>query len=128
MPTHYNFLPYPLFSSLVCYTTSGGNIMGLRDQLERKIQAKNQDIARLENEVREARSYIQGLQDALKMLPRDRDPAGLSKILRAGSDMAKTREFILKEGIPKHIDDILKALGKGKDQKASISGSLGNYV
>jgi hypothetical protein len=102
--------------------------MSLRGQLERKIQAKNQEIAKLESELLEARSYVQGLQDALKMLPRDNEAANLGKILRHGSDMAKTRERLLKEGKPMHIDDILKALGKGKEHKASISGSLGNYV
>jgi len=102
--------------------------MSLRGQLERKIQAKNQEIAKLESEVLEARSYVQGLQDALKLLPRDDDAGNLGKILRPGSDMAKARDRLLKEGKPMHIDEILKALGKGKDHKASISGSLGNYV
>ena len=101
--------------------------MTLRGQLERKIQAKNQEIAKLESELLESRSYVQGLQDALKLLPRD-DANNAGKILRPGSDMAKARERLLKEGKPLHIDEILKALGKGKEHKASISGSLGNYV
>jgi hypothetical protein len=102
--------------------------MGLKDQLERKIQAKNQEILKLENDLREARAYTQGLQDVIKMLPRDMGSTNLGRILRVGSDMAKARDFLLQEGKPMHINDILKFLGKGKAHRASVSGSLGNYV
>lgn len=102
--------------------------MGLRNQLERRIQAKNQEILRLDNELREARSYVQGLQDALRLLPRDGDSSNLGKMLRPGSDMAKAREALLKEGKALHIDVLLKGIGKGKEHKASVAGSLGNYV
>lgn len=42
--------------------------------------------------------------------------------------MAKARDALLKEAKPLHIDDLLKAIGKTKEHKASVSGSLGNYV
>lgn len=99
-----------------------------RIQLEKRIQAKTQEILKLENEIREARSYIQGLQDALKMLPRDTGSGDISRILRPGSDMAKARDAMLRSGKPMHINEILREIGKDKAQRASVTGSLGNYV
>jgi predicted RNase H-like nuclease (RuvC/YqgF family) len=103
--------------------------MSLKTQLERKIQSKTQEIADLEVKLREARAYIQGLQDVLRMLPRDgSEDRPVDQVLRAGSDMARAREAILRAGKALHISDIMKALGKDKANKASLGGSLSNYV
>jgi hypothetical protein len=51
-------------------------------------------------------------------------------VLRAGSEVARAREAILKAAKPLHVDEILKALGKpvNHNNKASLSGSIATYV
>lgn len=105
--------------------------MSIKNQLDRKIQAKAQEIAEIEGKLREAKAYLQGLQDIYRMLPKDgteeRKP---EQILRPGSDMAKARELLLKVGKALHISDILKGIGKevNKSNRVSVSGSLGSYA
>ena len=105
--------------------------MSIKNQLERKIQAKTQEINELEGKLREAKAYLQGLQDIYRMLPKDStDERKPEQILRPGSDMANAREMLLKAGKPLHISDILRGLGKevNKSNRVSVSSSLGSYA
>jgi hypothetical protein len=112
----------------------GRTHMAFRDELQRKIERKQQEIAELERDsqlqIASARAYLQALQDMLKSLPRDADGARPEHVLRPNSAVARTREAILAAQKPLHINDVLKALGRPTDSanKVSISGSLANYV
>jgi hypothetical protein len=111
--------------------------MDLRKELKRKIERKQGEIQQwqaesreLETKVREAVAYVSGLEETLKLLPREMLSEAATTSLRADSAVAKAREAILKAGKPLHINDILKALGKAvnHDSKASMSGSMGAYA
>jgi hypothetical protein len=111
--------------------------MDLRKELKRKIERKQGEIQQwqvegreLETRVREALAYVCGLEETLKLLPRETLSEAATTSLRADSAVAKAREVILKAGKPLHINEILKALGKAvnHDSKASMSGSIGAYA
>ena len=105
--------------------------MGIREDLQRKIERKRQEISEFEVKIKEANSYVQALEDMLKMLPREGVNAGAAaQYLRPNSGLAKAREAILKRGQPLHIIELLKALGRPVDRanKAGLSGSLAAYV
>jgi hypothetical protein len=105
--------------------------MGARSQIERKIQAKQQEIAEIEARIKEGEAYIQALQEVLRLLPKEESESRpAEQTLRSGSAVAKTRELLLRVGKPLHITEILKGIGKEntKSQRLSVSGSLRNYA
>jgi hypothetical protein len=113
-----------------------GGEMGLREQIQKKIDAKEQELNDLQNQIREGRAYIQGLQETLKIVGREQqdtfEASDRTKVavLRHGSLLSHAREAILKAGKPLHITSILKAIGKPDDKhnRISLSGSLAAYV
>lgn len=105
--------------------------MSIRAQLEKKIQAKTQEISQLETQIKEARAYVLGLQEAIKLLPREgAEDASADHIFRKGSDMDRTRELLRKAGKPLYLDDILRGIGKTNTRslRRSLSSSLNVYV
>ena len=105
--------------------------MNERRRIEDRIQKKAEEIEALEAQIRDARSYIQALQDVLKMLPRGAaSPRPSARTLRQGSATWKVREFILRKKGPAHISELLEALGREmtRGARASLSGSLAAYV
>ncbi len=105
--------------------------MGARSQVEKKIQAKQQEIAELEAKIQAAGSYIQAMQEVLRLLPKDdAEAGGAEQLLRHGSAMAHTRDLLLKAGKPLHITAILEGIGREntKSQRLSVSGSLRSYA
>src|ERR1700689_5162376 len=106
--------------------------MGVRQDFERKIAKKTQEIAELELQIRDARSYLQALQDSLKWIPRETLDGQKTNggNLRAGSFLAKAQDAIRKAGKPLHITELLAAIGKpiDKKNKISLSGSLASYA
>lgn len=104
--------------------------MNVAQELDKKIEKKQQDIAKQERDLDKEKAYLQALLDFRKTLPRDGVPAQITFTLRAGSDVAKVREVLQKEGKPLHIDELLRRLGKevAKKSKVSLGGSLGTYV
>ena len=102
--------------------------MNLRRDIEKKIERKQVEIRDWEMRVREANSYIQALQETLKMLPRE--AAAPSRTLRPGTSVAKAYEAIKKARKPLQINEILRAIGRAADKKnrLSLSGSLAHYV
>ena len=110
--------------------------MGLREEFQKRIDKKQQEIDELKRDfevkLKEANGYLQALQDSMKLLPKDAaaNSLGVSRTLRPGSALAKAREAILKAGHPLHILELLKAIGKPQDKKNRISlgGSLSGYV
>lgn len=108
--------------------------MQIRTQIEKKIAAKILEISEIEGQMREAKAYIAGMQEALKFIPRDNSEVVLEKSpelsLRYGSDMAKAYTFLKSIARPVYIDEILKGIGKevNKENRSTVSGSLGNYA
>lgn len=104
--------------------------MAARDELQKRIERKKAEIASLEAQVRDAKVYIQAMEDAIKVLPRELDDATIDTVLRPGSNVAKAREALQKAGKPMHILEILEAIGKETDpeSRAALSGSLAAYV
>jgi hypothetical protein len=104
--------------------------MGARENLQKLIDRKQAEIVRLEQELRDARVYIQAIQDSFKMLPREEGVGNAPAELRPGSALAQVQGFLRGEGSPQHISAILTFLGKPQDKKnrVSLSGSLGGYA
>jgi TolA-binding protein len=101
--------------------------MQIKRELERRIEKKQQEIAELKQQLGNAETYLEALQDTLKLLPKEGDK---EIVLRAGSDLARARDFIKSKGCPQHVNDILKGINKEPNNanKTSLSGSLGGYV
>ena len=104
--------------------------MSIKSRLNEKIKKKEQEIQEYETKIREAKSYLQALQDAMKLLPREDIGSFEKSILRPNSNIGKTHAFLKKVKKPMHVNEILKAIGKGttKKERVSLSGSLGWYV
>ncbi len=105
--------------------------MGLRDDLIRRIDRKRQEIHELESQIRTAQSYLQALEDTLKMLPREGTNDGQAgQYLRPHGTIAKARDAIRKAGHPLHVNELLQAVGKAvtRVNRSGLSGSLGAYV
>jgi len=105
--------------------------MGARAKVEDRIKKKEEEIQEYETRLREAKAYLLALQDTLKLLPRDNGTGSIGEnLLRKGSNVAKTYNFLKKLGKPAYIDEILEAIGKNitKKERVSLSGSLASYV
>lgn len=104
--------------------------MSIRRKIESNIRRKEEEIQELTDKLRAAQSYVQALQDTLKQLPKDASEYGSETYVRAGSKVAKALEVLKKNNKPMHVLEILKALGEEetRDNRASLSGSLGAYV
>jgi hypothetical protein len=110
----------------------------LRDRFEEKIRRKQLEIRHHENKIREAKIYLQALQDSIRLLPQEGDmaddlmiePSETVLTLRPKSNVAQTYQLLKKTGEPLYIDDILVGIGKEKSKKerASLAGSLSAYV
>lgn len=105
--------------------------MQLRRKLEAKIVDKIKEIDKLQLSIAQAEAYLEGLQDTLKMFPAEGVSLAISvPSLRAGSDLARVREILLKYGKSMHINEIIISLGKEitRNTKGALAGSLGAYV
>jgi hypothetical protein len=94
------------------------------------IEKAEEEQASLRNQIELKDAYIQGLKDTLRHFPKSPEKSNGQTALRAGSDIAKARNIILKEGKPMHIVEIVKRLGKEvtKQNKASLSSYIGSFV
>jgi hypothetical protein len=105
-----------------------------RRRIDERIEKKEQEIQELEMKIREAKAYIQALQDIVRFLPKDGDTAASSgdseSSLREGSYISDAKNAIQAAGKPLHVVEILKALGRDNNRKNRIgmSGSLAAYV
>ena len=110
--------------------------MDLRKELRRKIERKQAEIKQWEESIREltARTreglaYVSGLEETLKLLPKETaTDAGMA--LRPDSALSKARDIILRAGRPLHISELLKSLDRPvtHNTRAALSGSLAAYV
>ena len=105
--------------------------MGLKTKFEERIKRKELEIVEYETKIREARAYLQALQDSMKLLPKEQiGSMSGGGSLRPGSNVYKTYEYLKKIGKPAHINEILKILGKdvNSTEKVNLGSTLGSYV
>ncbi len=109
--------------------------MAFREQILSRIKRKEAEIQGHETKIREAKVYIQALQDVLKTLPitdssAEEVSASPEAILRPGSMVYKTYELLSNVGKPLHISAILEGIGEEptRQKKASLVSSLATYV
>lgn len=123
----YQFFLVFSFVSMV-YELCERNSMQVREQLQKLLERKQQEISDLELQIEKARAYMQALQDSMRFLPKDNGQGDVT--LRPGTALAKTRDLLRAAGKPLHITEILKALNEPLDKKhrLSLSGSLSAYV
>jgi len=105
--------------------------MGMREKLEDKINRKQQEILEFQAKIREAQAYIQALQDAAKLLPREEARHGTGEAaLRPGGSAHKAFQALRSAGKPLHVTEILKAIGmpNSKNNRLALGGTLGRYA
>ncbi|HET9179169.1 MAG TPA: winged helix-turn-helix domain-containing protein [Terriglobia bacterium] len=102
--------------------------MKIREQYQKLIDRKQQEILDLQLQIEKAKAYMQALQDTMRFIPKDESQEGV--LLRPGTALAQAREVLRKAGHPMHVNDILKALNKPPDKghRVSLSGNLSSYV
>lgn len=100
--------------------------MNTRDQFQKLLDRKQQEINDLQIQIERAKAYMQAIQDSIKLLPKDNGQGQIS--LRPGSALAKAQDILRNAGKPLHITEILKALNEKPDKRVSLSGSLSAYV
>jgi chromosome segregation ATPase len=113
----------------------------MRAKFDQKIRKKEQEIHELERQitelqqkVRDAKTYIQAVEDSKRLLPKDdgteHDLEDQEDTLKPGSAMAQARDVILKAGRRLHIDEILRAMGRDvtKKTRVSLAGSIASYA
>ena len=92
----------------------------LRRKLESKVVEQRKRIAELELQLGKEKAYLEGLEDSLKLFPAE----GMSvaaPTLREGSELAKARDALRKEGKPLHVDELPEravALERGAHEPA----------
>ena len=104
--------------------------MGLRAEFQKRIDRKLQEITELETKTREARVYVQALEDMMRLLPREESNGQAESTLKPGTAIGKARDAIKAAGRPLHITEILVAIGRptDKNNRAAIGGSIAAYV
>ena len=105
--------------------------MGLREDLQRRIERKQEEIRDLEAQIRQSGAYLQALEDTMRLLPREGVNEGnADAVLRPNSGVAKARDAILEAGKALHIGELLTAIGKPDTRinRAGLSGSIAAYV
>lgn len=104
--------------------------MGMKERLDDRIKRKEQEIAEFQAKIREAQAYIQALQDAAKLLPREEARNSKAEaVLRPGGSAHKAFLALREAGKGMHITEILKAIGmpNNKANRISIGGTLARY-
>lgn len=105
--------------------------MSLRRKVEEKIKKKEEEIREYEAKVRESRAYIQGLQDTLRLMPKEgQEHIAPEDKLKRGSSPHSTYMLLKENGSPMHVSDIVKGIGKQvtKSSKIALSGTIGMYA
>ena len=104
--------------------------MGVREKFEERIKRKLQEITELEMKIGEARAYIQAMQEAGKLLPRESNGHSAESVLKPGSAAYRAMQVLREAGHPLHITEILKASGGPvtKERKILVGGTLSRYA
>lgn len=103
-------------------------------ELEGKIRRKEAELAALEAQLREVRTYLTALQDMRRMMDKAGSANASSTVgsrgIREGTTVHRALEILREAGHPLHISELLKRLGKPntRDAGAAVTGSLSSYV
>ncbi len=105
--------------------------MSARQKIEAQIEKKRAEISNLQAQIHDAELIIQGMQEALKHLPKEANNGTSTAVsLRPGTDLAKVRDYIKRVGRPVPIMELLEGIGKKPttENRASLAGNIGWYV
>ena len=104
--------------------------MGAKEALQRLADRKTLEIKSLHLQVAQAEAYLRAIQDAIKVLPREKTELSEDFSLRKGTAIAQAREVLAAAGRPVHILEILKRMGRPTDKpnRVSLSGSISAYA
>ncbi|NYF53034.1 hypothetical protein [Tunturiibacter gelidoferens] len=106
--------------------------MGIRENFQKLVERKQNEIRELEMRIRESNAYIQALQDSIKLLPKEVEHSkavDAEASLRPGTTLFAIQNLLRDKGGPMHVNDILSQLGKPIDASSRVSlvGTLGSY-
>ncbi len=104
--------------------------MAVLQQYQKLIEKKRLEVDALRTQLTAAEAYIEAMQDAIKLLPKELNGDGATFQLREGSKLAKVRDLLAENGKAMHINQILAGIGDSPDTKArvALTGSLGQYA
>jgi hypothetical protein len=106
--------------------------MALREQYQRLVDKKRTEIDDLRTQLTAAEAYIEAMQDAIKLLPKEPngDSSASAFRLRENSKLAKVEAALRLARKPLPIGEILTLIGDDVTtaNRTALSGSLGNYA
>ena len=105
--------------------------MDFRAALEKKIKVKEEEISELIRKIDREQAFLQGLQEALRALPKSEGDQRQPTDLRIGTVTHRIYETIRDEGRPLPIREILHRLGKDPNDRKilrSVAGTIAAFV
>ena len=103
--------------------------MKILKDIEKKIKQKQEEVQRLNEDLLQARAYLEGLQETHRLVKRNSNTES-GDMIRPGSMIHQALSLLRQEQKPMHVKDLLVLMGKepSKSNRLSLSGSLGTYV
>jgi len=110
--------------------TQRGEKMAGRNEIEKRIEKERRQISELRNRIEHSEAFILGLQEALKLLPKEKIIANRAVSKLRNGNIKKIYDLLQKVDKPLRVEEILIGIGKEntKGNRLSVSGSLGKYV
>lgn len=111
--------------------------MRFRKKLERELKKKAQEIEIIEEELkekeaalREAKTYMQAIEDMMKHIPKEENSDESTISVRPGSTADQALRVLRVEGTSLHIGEILQRMGREvtRQSRQALSGQLSHYV
>jgi hypothetical protein len=108
--------------------------MSVRKKFERKIREKEQEIQDLERKILEAKAYLDGMHDALRLFPAEGNneaaEVAAETIIKPGTAVDAVWKHLKATGKAMHIMDLLTAIGREAtpENRASVGSTLAAYV
>lgn len=108
--------------------------MSIRDIIEKRIQRERQKISDLRIQIERSDAFIQGLQEALKIIPQSADGKSVNSesprtklSFRSNSKTKKASAFLKQVAKPMRVDEILKGIGEPVTAASKASMASGLY-
>ena len=115
--------------------------MGLLQDIQRRIRAKETEVIEIEEEIRllsarkdAAKAYMLGLQDILPRVQKEEGANGIASNkpvgFRKGGAAEVAQDILNTSGSAMHLDQILEKMGKSGDKKAklALASTLSRYA
>ncbi len=102
-----------LFVSKILGMGTGTGLEKLIEERRLALQALENSLRTLQNEVEVARSYLKGIEAAQQLVSGPNAEKGSQKRAPRGT-LKKVQEFLITAGRPHHVDQILAAIGSEK--------------